>query len=783
MPSYKITAPDGNSYTVTAPEGATQEQVLAYAQANYQHPAVAAGQSHAADFSNVQGGVVPDAAPQRTLGQDLGRAAIMTGRNIVHGVTGIPALLHDALVMTPYNAIASAVGSDSRINPGGQQIDSYMNAAGIPNPQPENATERVVSAIDRGVASAGGFMGAGKFIAGATNSALAGVGSSMTANAGNQVASAATGAASAELAHEAGAGPAGQLVAGLAGGLVPSAPQLAQVGTQALIRGGEAGRQRVAQNIADFEAAGTMPTAGQAAQNARMQGAESLLSKTPGASGQMRQAAQNQAEQVAQGMESIAGRLSPMADPAKAGRTIERGISGAGGFMDRFKAESAQLYDNLDKFIPLDSRVDVSNTMRVMPKLNEMIAGAPATSRLFQNSRIQGIEAGLKSDATGAEAAMTRPDVQAKVAQIRSSIDAKNKEITAQNQAEAQRIAQINSVRAGQPIIQFKPEPLINQPETSSIVKQVAGGMADGKLPYEAVKKLRSLVGAEIDNPSIVSDVPRSKWKAVYAALSDDLKTAADQSGPQARNAYNRANAYYSAGASRIDALARVVDKNGGPEAVFNAATSGTKDGATTLRTVMQSLKPDEQKVLASTVIRRLGKATPGQQNAAGDEFSMSTFLTNWNKLSPQAKGALFDRFGKGFRDDMDAVARMAANVRQGSKVFANPSGTATAGAGLTAAGTFIGSLLTGHPGVAAVTAGGAATANLTARLMTNPVFVRFLRRSIDVPRSGMTVNAANLYDLARQHHDDDLRAAADLMQQAPQGKPGRNNQPSGSQQ
>lgn len=35
MPQYQITAPDGSSWTVTAPEGATQDQVLAYAQANW----------------------------------------------------------------------------------------------------------------------------------------------------------------------------------------------------------------------------------------------------------------------------------------------------------------------------------------------------------------------------------------------------------------------------------------------------------------------------------------------------------------------------------------------------------------------------------------------------------------------------------------------------------------------------------------------------------------------------------------------------------------------------
>lgn len=35
MPTFIVTAPDGNEYEVDAPEGATQDEVLAYAQANY----------------------------------------------------------------------------------------------------------------------------------------------------------------------------------------------------------------------------------------------------------------------------------------------------------------------------------------------------------------------------------------------------------------------------------------------------------------------------------------------------------------------------------------------------------------------------------------------------------------------------------------------------------------------------------------------------------------------------------------------------------------------------
>ena len=39
MAKYRITAPDGGTYEITAPDDASQEQVLAYAQSNYQKPA------------------------------------------------------------------------------------------------------------------------------------------------------------------------------------------------------------------------------------------------------------------------------------------------------------------------------------------------------------------------------------------------------------------------------------------------------------------------------------------------------------------------------------------------------------------------------------------------------------------------------------------------------------------------------------------------------------------------------------------------------------------------
>ena len=161
--------------------------------------------------------------------------------------------------------------------------------------------------------------------------------------------------------------------------------------------------------------------------------------------------------------------------------------------------------------------------------------------------------------------------------------------------------------------------------------------------------------------------------------MARDLTAAAKASGPDALRAAVRADRFYSAGRKRIDAVERVLDKNGGPEKVFAAAMSGTKEGATTLRTVMKSIPREQQKIVTAAVVRRLGKATPGRQDASGEVFSIQTYLTNWSRLSPEAKGVLFGRFGPKFNRDMTALARLAGNIREGSKVFSNPSGTQAA--------------------------------------------------------------------------------------------------------
>ncbi len=306
-----------------------------------------------------------------------------------------------------------------------------------------------------------------------------------------------------------------------------------------------------------------------------------------------------------------------------------------------------------------------------------------------------------------------------------------------------------------------------------NVADDVAAAQAGGAqgIPYEAVKQVRSKIGEELSDFSLSNDRPTAQLKQLYAALSSDLEAAAQAAGPAAVRAVKRANNYFRASAERLETLERVVDKSGGPEKIFQAAMNGTKDGATTLRAVMRSLPEDGQKALSAAVIKRMGLATPGNQNAVGDVFSPNTLLTNWGKLSPEARRELFGRFGSDFSANMDKVARVADRIKAGSEVFKNPSGTANRGAALAYGASIATAIMSGSPGVVGGLLATGAGSNLVARLMTNPHWVRWLAKSTELPVGVLPAQINVLKRIATENDEPDIAEAADLLSQgAPQG-------------
>lgn len=724
----------------------------------------------------------PEAKNPLLSAREWGKSAGKAARTIAEGATDLIMLPGDAVVALTNKAFGTNFQTPS-------ESRAYtFDKLGLP--RPEGEAERVIAAGGRGAAGALAFGGAAKQIAPAVSGVTQRVMRTLSGvNPGAVAASGATGGTAAQVTQEAGGGPIAQLAAGIAGGLAPSGIRSGlAAGVKASFRGGEAGRQQVANNIKTFENAGASPSVGQATENRFLRGTESLLSRTPGGAGVMTGRAETQAKQIGAGIERQAATLAPKSSAEQAGRTIERGISGEGGYVETFKAKQQQLFDDLDEFIPQAARVDVSNTKSTLQSLNASIPGAPAVSKFFQNSKIRGIGDALDSDlAQPTDARKALDAAIEKLSALQRSGDLAIQEsgkFQAFSRSQGNKTDKFFPVE-GQPRFPGRYSPYPQRAKEGAEAAQDAAAIArdrrssaqavqesiteleqavaasGGKLPYEAVKKLRTLVGREIDEPSLVSDVPRSKWKALYGALSSDLEGAAKVAGPQATAAYRRANNYTRAGMRRLETINSVIDRNGGPESVFRAATSGNKEGATTLRAVMKSLPEDGQKMVTATVLRRLGRAKPGQQDDLGEAFSSETFLTNWNSMAPEAKAVLFNRYGPDFRQNMDQVAKVAANLREGSQVFRNPSGTGQAVAQSTAAATFLVSLFTGNVGTAGAVAGGVASANLGARLLTKPEFVRWLAKTTKAPANAVPALTAQLAKSA----DPELREFADSLQ------------------
>lgn len=741
------------------------------------------------DFSGVTASVdttadLPGNAVGRFLGEYGGRQVLQGAGNVL-GMIGGDAFNHyvvDNVRRQFHQPTAEdvATGRDSFVPTASyrQTGEQLADMAGMQRPQ--NAAQRVVSDIGEGLSGTALTLGAGS-IAGMGRGLLQQAGNFFAANPALQLGATVSGTAASSSVREAGGGTGAQMAAGLVGGFAPGTlaavvpgvrggivPATVAQGTRNALRGRDAMGAPVTsaglqQTIADFASAGTTPSVGQATGGRFPQALETMLGNVPGGAGPIARLGAKQANATGQSVARYAEQLSPRGrpmGPEQAGRAILAGVEGPSpvAFVPKTAKRAEELYDRVSKQIPAGARVPVENTKQALTELNASIEGAPNVAKLFQNARIQGIESALEKDIGGAAAALQRPEVRQQADELRRQLNAQAQQARAENVR-----LQTLGMRASQPVASSQ--------QIEEQVKTAIAGMADNQIPYQALTKLRTVVGKELDNYSLADNVPRDKWKALYGALTRDMEAAATT--PEAQQAWKRANAYYAARSNRIDSVAHVVDKSGGPEAVYKAAFGNTKEGATTLHAVMQSLPKEAQREVSASFIRRMGRATGSQQNADSDVFSMETFLTNWANMSPEAKRVLFDRHGVGFRQDMEKIARMSDKIRQGSAVFRNPSGsgrlisliTQSAGTASSAAtAAMSGSPLLGA-GIVAGSASLAGAFNGLGRLMTSPGFVRWVAQNGEKPIGELVSQAQALRRVAESEGNDDLAEFADQLE------------------
>jgi len=428
--------------------------------------------------------------------------------------------------------------------------------------------------------------------------------------------------------------------------------------------------QRYARGLAtrtagsDATRLGVDPTAGMVTGNNAVQIVEQSLGQMPGGAGPMQEAAERVLAQMDQAAQDVGAQYGRAQTQQGAGGVMRAAAENAA---ERFAQRRQVLDDQLGQLIGDDTMVPTPNVRALVAQLEAELAEAPASRAGVLQGTLDRARAILE------DVAPTR---------------------NAQGQATS------------------------------------AAG-----LRFRTLRQIRTDIGRDLERPDVSGYTPASEASArrLYAALSQDVSGAARGAGPDALTALRTHDRYVRFNRNTtIPTLQKIADA-GTDEHAFNIAMSAAKDGGSTLGRLRRSYTPEEWGVVASSVLSKLGRANAGRQEASAvgevaDTFSPATFLTNWSKLAPESKLALFG--GTRYREivpELDALVRTAGRIKDAEKM-ANPSGTAR---NVIAAFTVLGvtpDILEGDVGGAGATVAGAVLApRAAARLLTNPQFVRWL--------------------------------------------------------
>ncbi|WP_306127941.1 hypothetical protein [Roseovarius sp. MMSF_3350] len=211
-------------------------------------------------------------------------------------------------------------------------------------------------------------------------------------------------------------------------------------------------------------------------------------------------------------------------------------------------------------------------------------------------------------------------------------------------------------------------------------------------LTWKALSDFRSAVGESLSTQrGALNDISEGRAKQIYARLSEDMATIAQEAGPAAEKSFKRAQNYYRRGAERIEKSLDKTIRADSPERAFEAFVNMTKadrasSDARRMFQIKASVPREDWNDISASIIDRLGKSRPGAQNAAGDEFSPAVFLTEWNKMSPEAKSVLLSGEARKEMNKLAEVAELAKSAN--AERNASRTGNVVVGAGLGASAT-----------------------------------------------------------------------------------------------
>lgn len=229
-------------------------------------------------------------------------------------------------------------------------------------------------------------------------------------------------------------------------------------------------------------------------------------------------------------------------------------------------------------------------------------------------------------------------------------------------------------------------------------------GMAEklksrGNYTIETLRHMRTEVGRMLAKGSDDNiNMDRSQLKQLYGAVTEDIKGGLQRiaeraaKDPQISNSdtvaafkalksFETADKFTKTGMNRMDKLLSLTKTNRPEEAanrLIKSALDGGRGNINLLRTTRKTLRSEEWNDFLGLSIRQMGKPKPSARGIAEEAgFSVESFTTNWNKMSPEAKKTMFNGLPPSIKQSLDDLVKVAGRLAN-YESYANRSNSAT---------------------------------------------------------------------------------------------------------
>jgi hypothetical protein len=275
-------------------------------------------------------------------------------------------------------------------------------------------------------------------------------------------------------------------------------------------------------------------------------------------------------------------------------------------------------------------------------------------------------------------------------------------------------------------------------------------------ITFADMRAVRTEIGRALANRNpLQQSLDQGQLKSLYGAISRDMEVGletlanraairtqaggnrGDQVAPEvarqaagALRAFRTADRYYRASMERMDRFSSVLQAQSPEQAanrLVHAAMSGNRGDIRQFRSAMAGLRPEERAEFGAMVVRNLGTPNASARGMVQEHgFSAQSFVTNYQKMAPEARNLMFTPQHQQALDRLFRAANRVANV----EALANSSRTATNAinmSGIAAVGT---SLATGDIMTPLLIGGGGFG---TSVLMSRPEYVNWMTKYVQL--------------------------------------------------